>query len=157
MLINGGILRRKNKREEEHENLERWLISYSDFITLLFAFFVAMYSISRVDGEKFGSAVESLQRALGSIVTIQMYQKDPGVFSSSNISVPYKPTLIKGHNPSAEARAFEKLAREIKEEVDSFSNLLTGFLLLVMLNIIPLPPMKPLKAGSKIEELILWF
>ncbi|HRE16841.1 MAG TPA: flagellar motor protein MotB, partial [Rhodocyclaceae bacterium] len=34
---------------EEHENHERWLVSYADFITLLFAFFVVMYAISSVN------------------------------------------------------------------------------------------------------------
>lgn len=111
--------KRKKKHDEEHENLERWLVSYADFITLLFAFFVTMYSVSRVDGKKLGSAVESLQRALGSVVAIQMYQRDPGVFSTSNMSVPYNLTPIEGHYPSAEARAFEKLAKEIKKGVDT--------------------------------------
>ena len=61
---------RRRKKEEEHENLERWLVSYADFITLLFAFFVTMYAISRVDEQKLGSAVESLQRALGSLIPV---------------------------------------------------------------------------------------
>lgn len=38
---------------EEHENHERWLVSYADFITLLFAFFVVMYSISSVNEGKY--------------------------------------------------------------------------------------------------------
>lgn len=43
----------RRKRHEEHENHERWLISYADFITLLFAFFVVMYSISAVNEGKY--------------------------------------------------------------------------------------------------------
>ncbi len=43
--------RRKNKNEEE--NLDRWLVSYADFITLLFAFFVVMYSMSSVNEGKY--------------------------------------------------------------------------------------------------------
>ncbi len=38
---------------EEHDNHERWLVSYADFITLLFAFFVVMYSISSVNEGKY--------------------------------------------------------------------------------------------------------
>jgi chemotaxis protein MotB len=38
---------------EEHENLERWLVSYADFITLLFAFFVVMYAISSINEGKY--------------------------------------------------------------------------------------------------------
>ena len=41
------------KLEEEHVNHERWLVSYADFITLLFAFFVVMYSISQVNESKY--------------------------------------------------------------------------------------------------------
>jgi len=44
---------RRRKRVEEHENHERWLVSYADFITLLFAFFVVMYSVSSVNEGKY--------------------------------------------------------------------------------------------------------
>ncbi len=44
---------RRKKRVEEHENHERWLVSYADFITLLFAFFVVMYAISSVNEGKY--------------------------------------------------------------------------------------------------------
>ena len=43
----------RKKKHYEEENLERWLISYADFITLLFAFFVVMYSISSVNEGKY--------------------------------------------------------------------------------------------------------
>lgn len=43
----------RRKKHEEHENHERWLVSYADFITLLFAFFVVMYSISSVNEGKY--------------------------------------------------------------------------------------------------------
>lgn len=43
----------RRRREDVHINQERWLISYADFITLLFAFFVVMYSISQVNDSKY--------------------------------------------------------------------------------------------------------
>ncbi len=43
---------KKHKKHEEHANHERWLVSYADFITLLFAFFVVMFSSSQVDRSK---------------------------------------------------------------------------------------------------------
>lgn len=43
---------RRNRKVEEHENNERWLVSYADFITLLFAFFVVMYATSTSNEEK---------------------------------------------------------------------------------------------------------
>jgi chemotaxis protein MotB len=56
-------LRRRRRREAEALNHERWLISYADFITLLFAFFVTMYSISTVDQKKLEKAVAAFQGA----------------------------------------------------------------------------------------------
>ncbi|GGU65482.1 flagellar motor protein MotD [Pseudomonas laurentiana] len=43
----------RRRAPEEHENHERWLVSYADFITLLFAFFVVMYSISSINEGKY--------------------------------------------------------------------------------------------------------
>jgi chemotaxis protein MotB len=53
----------RKKKHEEHVNHERWLVSYADFITLLFAFFVTLYAISQVDAKKLGKLVESMQSA----------------------------------------------------------------------------------------------
>src|SRR5438270_176162 len=48
----------------EHENHERWLVSYADFITLLFAFFVVMFASSQTDKSKAKQVSESVQKAL---------------------------------------------------------------------------------------------
>ena len=53
----------ERKKPEEHVNHERWMVSYADFITLLFAFFVMMYSISIVNTGKFKVLSESLTAA----------------------------------------------------------------------------------------------
>ncbi len=53
----------RKKRHEEHENHERWLVSYADFITLLFAFFVVMYSVSSVNDGKYRVLSETLTDA----------------------------------------------------------------------------------------------
>lgn len=45
--------RRRNRSPDDLHNKERWLISYADFITLLFAFFVVMYSVSSVNEGKY--------------------------------------------------------------------------------------------------------
>ncbi len=50
----------RKKKHEEHENHERWLVSYADFITLLFAFFTSMYAISSVNEGKFRVLSQSL-------------------------------------------------------------------------------------------------
>lgn len=57
---------KKHKKHEEHENHERWLVSYADFITLLFAFFVVMYSISSVNEGKYRVLSDSLVAAFRS-------------------------------------------------------------------------------------------
>ncbi len=54
---------RNRRHEEEHENHERWLVSYADFITLLFAFFVVMYSVSSVNEGKFRVLSSSMEDA----------------------------------------------------------------------------------------------
>ena len=54
----------KRQHHEEHENHERWLVSYADFITLLFAFFVVLYATSRVDNKKMAQVVNSIKFAM---------------------------------------------------------------------------------------------
>lgn len=51
------------KKHPEHVNLERWLVSYADFITLLFAFFVVMYSMANQDKAKIKQITESIARS----------------------------------------------------------------------------------------------
>jgi len=58
----------RKKKHEEHVNHERWLVSYADFITLLFAFFVTLYAISQVDAKKLGKLMQSMQAAFESRV-----------------------------------------------------------------------------------------
>lgn len=53
----------RKRVEEDQENHERWLVSYADFITLLFAFFVVMYSISSVEIGKYKQLTNSIGTA----------------------------------------------------------------------------------------------
>jgi len=54
------MIRRRRTEEDHQHNTERWLISYADFITLLFAFFVVMYSVSSVNEGKYKVLSETL-------------------------------------------------------------------------------------------------
>jgi len=54
----------RRRKRIEHDNHDRWMISYADFVTLLFAFFVVMYSISSVNEEKYKTFGSSLNLAL---------------------------------------------------------------------------------------------
>jgi len=56
-------VKQRKGHAEEHENHERWLVSYADFITLLFAFFVVMYAVSEVDARKMKKLQGSVQFA----------------------------------------------------------------------------------------------
>lgn len=66
------------RKRPEHVNHERWLVSYADFITLLFAFFVVLYSSSQVDKRKVGQLASAIQVAFQQI----------GVFDASNTKAP---------------------------------------------------------------------
>lgn len=54
----------RKKKHAAHENLERWLVSYADFITLMFAFFVVMFASSQTDKGKAQQMSESIRKAL---------------------------------------------------------------------------------------------
>jgi chemotaxis protein MotB len=54
----------RRKHTAEHENHERWLVSYADFITLLFAFFVVMFASTQADKAKVKAVSESIREAL---------------------------------------------------------------------------------------------
>ena len=69
---------RRRKREEPHASHERWLVSYADFITLLFAFFVVLYASSQVDKRRVGRLALAIQVAF----------QELGVFETSNTRIP---------------------------------------------------------------------
>jgi chemotaxis protein MotB len=101
------------KKHEEHENHERWLVSYADFITLLFAFFVVMYSISSVNEGKFRTVSDSIKAALNPIV------------SPANVAVPFtigqnkavtvNPTIDTVKEPAV--RRLREIMRALKNEM----------------------------------------
>ncbi|HLX85650.1 MAG TPA: flagellar motor protein MotB [Terriglobales bacterium] len=68
----------RRKRRPTHANHERWLVSYADFITLLFAFFVVLYASSQVDKRKVGKLALAIQVAF----------QEMGVFEASTTEVP---------------------------------------------------------------------
>jgi chemotaxis protein MotB len=53
----------RRKRQRPHTSHERWLVSYADFITLLFAFFVVLFASARVDQQKVGRLATAIQVA----------------------------------------------------------------------------------------------
>jgi chemotaxis protein MotB len=54
----------RRRHSDAHENHERWLVSYADFITLLFAFFVVMFASSQTDKSRAKQISEAVEKAL---------------------------------------------------------------------------------------------
>ncbi len=81
----------RKKKHPEHVNHERWLVSYADFITLLFAFFVVMFAASNSDQKKAGKIAQAVQAAF----------TEMAVFSPTGKVVPL---YDKGALPSAANR-----------------------------------------------------
>jgi chemotaxis protein MotB len=73
-----GLFVRKKRKPAGHVNHERWLVSYADFVTLLFAFFVVLYASSQVDKRKVGYLALAIQVAFQQL----------GVFDTSNTKIP---------------------------------------------------------------------
>lgn len=72
----------KKHKHEEHENHERWVISYADLVTLLFALFVVLYASSKVDTNKLAETSESMRWALnfkgeGGITKLSIFKGPP--------------------------------------------------------------------------------
>jgi chemotaxis protein MotB len=62
----------RRRKSESHENHERWLVSYADFITLLFAFFVVMFASSQTDKARAQLFSEAVEKALKEGKTVSM-------------------------------------------------------------------------------------
>ena len=71
----------RRRKPRAHANHERWLVSYADFITLLFAFFVVLYSSAQVDQRKVGRLALAIQVAF----------QELGVFPASTTQIPLDP------------------------------------------------------------------
>lgn len=95
----------RRKKHPAHENHERWLVSYADFITLLFAFFVVLYASSQVDKKKMGQLAFAIQTAF----------QEMGVFQGKNIG---PPTEDGGGGPVQPRSATDELTRMMPPKVD---------------------------------------
>jgi len=67
----------RQRREEEGEHHDRWLVSYADFVTLLLAFFVVMFAISSVNEGRYRVVSESLVKAFQTNQPEKAAGKDP--------------------------------------------------------------------------------
>jgi chemotaxis protein MotB len=112
----------KKKHHEEHENHERWLVSYADFITLLFAFFVVMYSVSRVDNKRLAQVSQAIKFALhfsgtGGLDQMPLFEGPPSEGGcAANVGGGQK----KDNNVTEMKREAEKMRRKMQRRLDSF-------------------------------------
>ena len=100
------------KKHEDHENHERWLVSYADFITLLFAFFVVMYSISSVNEGKFRTVSDSIKAALNPVVSPSSTSLPFTIGQNKALTV--KPTIELAKEPAV--RRLRQIMRSLKNE-----------------------------------------
>lgn len=88
---------RKKTQPVEKENRERWLLTYADLITLLMIFFVVLYSMSKVDADKFRAVADSLSKALGggtpSKIQINEQLEGPSIMSTGQQNRPTPPAV----------------------------------------------------------------
>ena len=63
--MSAGRRKKHAAHEEEHENHERWLVSYADMMTLLMVLFIVLFAISQVDQRKFAALKTGLTAGFG--------------------------------------------------------------------------------------------
>lgn len=110
----------RKPKHEEHVNLERYLVSYADFITLLFATFVVLYALSQVDISAFSKLEESLKKAFDAPT---MMQGQPGIMDGAGDSViqdaaansVISALMMEYLSPKYEDESYEAIKKEIDE------------------------------------------
>jgi chemotaxis protein MotB len=110
----------KKHKHPEHVNHERWLVSYADFITLLFATFTALYALSRTDADKAKKVADSMRFFFGSANSQMLMMESPESQAiPSNKSKP-PPGVSETPSPKpatkeAGKQEFEQIKQELEE------------------------------------------
>ena len=116
----------RQKKHEKEPNHERWLVSYADFITLLFAVFVTLYAMGQSDKKKVEEVVKSLKESFGFQTTGSAPR--PAIIDSSDLRIipSLSPDLTnKGRSEGrattrGKARAEERDFRAIKAAMEAY-------------------------------------
>lgn len=125
---------RKKHKHEDHENLERWLVSYGDFITLLFATFVVLYALAQVDATDFAKLEDSLKQAFSQNSLFDGQQTimegSNSIFDQQQANSFIPSLMVEYISPKYEEDSFKEIAEEIKElteigELDGISSKIT--------------------------------
>jgi chemotaxis protein MotB len=118
-----GRRRAKKHEEEEHENHERWLVSYADMVTLLLVTFVVLYAMSQVDKAKFAQLASGLSDAFGTPVSVipaattegSVLDGLPGAVDIAS-AIPPDPTVSDAQVEKAAAEAAAERAERVAAE-----------------------------------------
>lgn len=116
------------KEPEKHANHERWMVSYADFVTLLFAVFVTLYAMSQTDKKKVEEVIQSMQQSFGMVTAGAPSPKINVIESKQMAIVPtIKPSITVLPGPSragatgkGKGRAEEKDFRQIKSSIEAY-------------------------------------
>jgi chemotaxis protein MotB len=107
----------KKKEPEKEPSAERWLLSYADFITLLLVFFIIMYSMSKVNVQKFNQMVTVLEKTFGgqqSVIKLANSGLLPQITRSGEARRKEKQLYVK----TVEQLQKEISAKEVRVKVD---------------------------------------
>lgn len=112
----------KKQKHPEHENLERWLISYADFITLLFATFVVLYALSQVDISSFKALEDSIKSAFSAPSVMQgsngvMEDSSNSVFDTSQADSMIAPLMMEYISQKYEEESMGEIEKQVNEEI----------------------------------------
>ena len=109
----------RKKAQEEHVNLERWMVSYADFVTLLFATFVVLYALSQVDVKAFSSLENSIKQAFSAPSLMQGSQGvlDNGnnILDDSSADSVIEPLMMEYMSQKYETESYNKIKKDIKD------------------------------------------
>jgi len=86
----------RRKKHAAHANHERWLVSYADFITLLFAFFVVLYASSQVDNKKVAQIAAAIQGGFQQMGVFSGTAASPSVGAESGSAPSKVPAVLPG-------------------------------------------------------------
>src|SRR5574344_993428 len=107
----------RKKPEPEHENLERWMVSYSDFVTLLFATFVVLYALSQVDISDFMKIENSMKEAFAAPSLMQgsegLMESSDGIFEEQKTDSMIAPLMMEYLSPKYEQSSYENIEQAI--------------------------------------------
>lgn len=106
------------KKKHEHVNHERWLVSYADFITLLFAFFVVLFASSQADKKKQLQVAAAMQTAFTPLGTFDAHSDTPPIADASAPTAIIKPAAMMLPLPPAASLRLEEIQQRIRRIVE---------------------------------------